>query len=75
MSLRPSMGRFTLSMDRETWEKAGRALLDVGLSRSRFVELILRQVAEADTKTAGQMVDDINTGIFEGLRKKAKRGE
>jgi len=75
MPLRPTMMRCSLSMDRETWEKAGRALQDVGLSRSRFVELILRQVADAGDKTAGQIVDDISIGIFEGLKKKAKRGK
>jgi antitoxin component of RelBE/YafQ-DinJ toxin-antitoxin module len=46
----------TLTIDEDIWDRSERALLDIGLSRSAFVQIILEGVISSDEKTLTEQI-------------------
>lgn len=54
----------TVTINREVWRDAGPILQEMGLSRSLFIEQILRAFLDSQTKTMQETYENLLTGIL-----------
>jgi antitoxin component of RelBE/YafQ-DinJ toxin-antitoxin module len=61
-----------LTLDEELWEKACVVIDEMGFSKSGFVEFMLKQFMESDTKPFGKLIGDVFTTLVEQQKKPKK---
>lgn len=57
-------GTKSISIENEIWDKAGVALKEVGLSRSRFIEIIFRSIVGTNENPFQQVAEGIVMDIL-----------
>ena len=74
--LKDGMMKQSITINKETWEKAGAILNDIGISRSRFIEITLRNLYKGHEETFAKVTGDLFGALIEesakGKRKKPK---
>ena len=75
--LREGMIKQSITINKETWEKAGKVLADIGISRSRFIEITLRNLYKGNEQTFEKVTNDLFGDLFKesakGLKQKKKK--
>ena len=61
----------TLTCDRRVWDEAGAILAEVGFSRSRFVEMVLRDVVRSKKVPFADMTSEIFQEVADVAVRKA----
>lgn len=79
MKGKPRAGKVkqSITIDKETWDKAGEVLLDIGISRSRFIEITFRNLYRGHEQTFEKVTNDLFGDLFKesakGLKKRKKK--
>ncbi len=60
-----------ITLDRKVWEESGKILANVGLSRSRFIELILREVVRSQKVSFAEITGELFETVADAAVKKA----
>lgn len=60
-----------ITLNKEVWERSGNILAGVGLSRSRFIELILREVVRSEKVSFAEITGELFETVAEAAVKKA----
>lgn len=72
--LRDGMIKQSITINKETWEKAGKVLADIGISRSRFIEITLRNLYKGHEETFSKVTEDLFGSLMDesakGIKKK-----
>lgn len=61
-----------LTLDEELWARACAVIHEMGFSNSGFMEFMLRQFMESDTKPFGKLIGDVFTTLVEQQKKPKK---
>lgn len=65
----------TVSVDAKIWDEAKIVLHEVGMTRSRFIELTLRQLVRSHTSSFADVTADIFQDVARAAVKKAMKEE
>lgn len=75
---KPKIGKVkqSITIDQETWDRAGKILEDIGISRSRFIEITFRNLYRGEEETFSKVTGDLFGSLFKesakGLKRKKK---
>lgn len=61
----------SVTLDREIWENGGRVLASVGLSRSRFIELMFREIVRSEKVSFAEITGELFEAVAESAVQKA----
>lgn len=61
----------SVTLDREIWENGGRVLASVGLSRSRFIELMFREIVRSEKVSFAEIAGELFQAVAESAVQKA----
>lgn len=72
---KPRTGKIkqSITIDKETWDKAGEVLLDIGISRSRFIEITFRNLYRGKEETFEKVTTDLFGSLFDESTKVRKK--
>lgn len=63
----------TITLNKEVWEQSGKVLEEVGFSRSRFIEMVLREVAKSQKVSFAEFTGEIFESVADAAVKKAMK--
>ena len=72
---KPKAGRIkqSITIEKETWVKAGKILEEVGISRSRYIEITLRHLYKGQEQTFQNVTNELFKDLFDSSSKIAEK--
>lgn len=76
---KPKIGKVkqSITIDQKTWDRAGKILGDIGVSRSLFIEITFRNLWKSEEETFSKVTTDLFGDLFKesakGLKRKKKK--